>query len=177
MSTLIWMSDHGMGGFAGLLIAAWVFYMVFDAWTTAKARRDGLPIPDPIGLNAILEGREGTFRERVEQAGERLGTHVEYAAQNIGQHWQKAGGATRRGRRRSPRRAMRRQAGHRLEGLRLAGHRARQQAQISHRRRGQASRRDVRPMWVGRERIIRDRRAHTTCLQNTTSTARWGRWC
>ena len=100
MSTLIWMSDHGMGAFAGLLIAAWVFYMVFDAWTTAKARRDGLPIPDPIGLNAILEGREGTFRERVEQAGERIGTHVEYAAQNIGQHWQKAGGATPPGRRR-----------------------------------------------------------------------------
>jgi hypothetical protein len=93
MSTLIWMSDHGMGSFAGLLIAAWVFYMVFDAWTTAKARRYGLPIPDPIGLNAILEGREGTFRQRVEQAGERMGTHVEYAAQNIGQHWHKAGGA------------------------------------------------------------------------------------
>jgi hypothetical protein len=93
MSTLIWMSDHGMGAFAGLLIGAWFFYMVFDAYTTAKARRDGLPIPDPIGLNAILEGREGTFRERVEQAGERLGTHVEYAAQNIGQQWKKAGGA------------------------------------------------------------------------------------
>jgi hypothetical protein len=82
-----------MGAFAGLLIGAWIFYMVFDAWTTAKARRDGLPIPDPIGLNAILEGREGGFRERVEQAGERLGTHVEYAAQNIGQHWRKAGAA------------------------------------------------------------------------------------
>ena len=98
MSTLIWMSDHGMGAFASLLIAAWFFYMVFDAWTTAKARRDGLPIPDPIGLNAILEGREGTFRERVEQAGERLGAHVEYAAHNLGQHWQKAGGTARRGR-------------------------------------------------------------------------------
>jgi TM2 domain-containing membrane protein YozV len=93
MSTLIWMSDHGMGGFAGLLIAAWVFYMVFDAWSTAKARRYGLPIPDPLGLNAILEGREGTFRQRVEQAGERMGTHVEYAADNIRQHWQQAGGA------------------------------------------------------------------------------------
>jgi TM2 domain-containing membrane protein YozV len=93
MSTLIWMSDHGMGGFAGLLIAAWVFYMVFDAWSTAKARRYGLPIPDPLGLNHILEGREGTFRQRVEQAGERLGTHVEYAAQNISQQWQKAGAA------------------------------------------------------------------------------------
>lgn len=97
MSTLIWMSDHGMGPFAGLLVAAWYFYMVFDAWTTAKARRDGLPIPDPIGLNAIIEGREGTFRQRVEQAGERLGNHVEYAAQNIGQHWHQAGGAAPQG--------------------------------------------------------------------------------
>jgi len=92
-STLIWMSDHGMGAFAGILIMAWFFYMVFDAYTTAKARRYGWPIPDPIGLNAILEGREGTFRQRVEQAGERLGTQVETAAQNIGQQWQKHGGA------------------------------------------------------------------------------------
>ncbi len=92
-STLIWMSDHGMGAFAGILIMAWFFYMVFDAYTTAKARRYGTPIPDPIGLNAILEGKEGTFRERVEHAGEKLGHRVEYAAQNIGQHWQNAGGA------------------------------------------------------------------------------------
>lgn len=89
--TLIWLSDHGLG-FIGILVMAWFFYMVFDAYTTAKARRDGLPIPDPLGLNAILEGREGTFRQRVEEAGERVGAHVEYAAQNIGQHWQKAGG-------------------------------------------------------------------------------------
>jgi len=92
-STLIWMSDHGMGAFAGMLIVGWFFYMVFDAYTTAKARRYGTPIPDPIGLNAILEGRDGTFRQRVEQAGERLGTQVESAAQNIGQHWHHAGGA------------------------------------------------------------------------------------
>ncbi len=46
------MSDHGMGAFAGLLISAWLFYMVFDAWSTAKARRYGMPIPDPLGLNA-----------------------------------------------------------------------------------------------------------------------------
>jgi hypothetical protein len=89
--TLIWLSDHGLG-FIGILVMAWFFYMVFDAYTTAKARRDGLPTPDPIGLNAILEGREGTFRQRMEEAGERVGAHVEYAAQNIGQHWQKAGG-------------------------------------------------------------------------------------
>jgi len=93
-ATLIWLSDHGMGAFAGVLIPAWIFYMVFDAWSTAKARRYGTPIPDPLGLNHILEGREGTFRQRVEQAGERLGSRVEYAAQNIGQQWQKAGAAT-----------------------------------------------------------------------------------
>ena len=29
----------------GLLVAAWVFYQVFDAAQTAKARRDGLPLP------------------------------------------------------------------------------------------------------------------------------------
>jgi len=94
LSTLIFLSDHGMGALTGLLIAAWFFYMVFDAYTTAKARRYGLPIPDPIGLNAVLEGREGTVRQRVEQAGERLGANVERAAQTIGQHWRQAGGAT-----------------------------------------------------------------------------------
>jgi len=92
-ATLIWLSDHGMGAFAGILIPAWLFYMVFDAYSTAKARRFGYPIPDPLGLNAILEGRDGTLRQRMEQAGERLGTQVEYAAHNIGQQWQKAGGA------------------------------------------------------------------------------------
>ena len=37
----------------GLLIAAWVFYQVFDAAQTAKARRDGLPLPYPFGLNDL----------------------------------------------------------------------------------------------------------------------------
>lgn len=91
--SLVWLHDHGIGAPAGAMSAAWLFYMVFDAYVTAKARRYGLPIPDPLGLNAMLEGRQGTFRQRMEQAGERLGTQVEYAAQNIGQQWQKAGGA------------------------------------------------------------------------------------
>jgi TM2 domain-containing membrane protein YozV len=34
----------------GILIAAWVFYQVFDAVHTASARRDGLPLPDPFGI-------------------------------------------------------------------------------------------------------------------------------
>jgi TM2 domain-containing membrane protein YozV len=40
-------------GIFGLFIAAWVFYQVFDAYQTAKARRDGLPLPDPFGLNEL----------------------------------------------------------------------------------------------------------------------------
>jgi len=43
----------GEHGIFGLFIAAWVFYQVFDANQTAKARRDGLPLPDPFGLNEL----------------------------------------------------------------------------------------------------------------------------
>lgn len=35
----------------GILVAAWIFYQVFDAYQTAVARRDGLPLPNPLGLN------------------------------------------------------------------------------------------------------------------------------
>src|SRR4051812_46624195 len=49
-ATLIWLADHGGESFAGLLIAFWVFYMVFDAYKTAKARLYGLPLPDPFGI-------------------------------------------------------------------------------------------------------------------------------
>lgn len=40
-------------GALGVLIAAWIFYQVFDAYQTAAARRDGLPLPNPLGLNDI----------------------------------------------------------------------------------------------------------------------------
>lgn len=44
----------------GWFVAAWIFYQMFDAFHTAKARRDGDPLPDPLGLNelshAILSG-------------------------------------------------------------------------------------------------------------------------
>ncbi len=43
----------GEHGIFGIFIAAWVFYQVFDAYQTAKARRDGLPLPDPFGLNEL----------------------------------------------------------------------------------------------------------------------------
>ncbi|MFZ0663485.1 MAG: DUF5668 domain-containing protein [Acidobacteriaceae bacterium] len=46
---LIGITEHL--GIFGILIAAWVAYQVFDAYETAKARRDGRPLPDPFGLN------------------------------------------------------------------------------------------------------------------------------
>ena len=53
-ASLIWMADHGFGVIGGLGIPAWIFYMVFDAYKTAKARRYGLPLPDPLGLNNVF---------------------------------------------------------------------------------------------------------------------------
>jgi len=37
----------------GLFIAAWILYQSFEAFHTAKARRDGTPLPDPLGLNEV----------------------------------------------------------------------------------------------------------------------------
>jgi TM2 domain-containing membrane protein YozV len=37
----------------GLFIAGWIVYQVFEAYHVAKARRDGMPVPDPLGLNEI----------------------------------------------------------------------------------------------------------------------------
>ena len=45
-------ASHVFGVF-GLLIAGWVCYQVFEAYHTAKARRDGEPLPDPLGLNDV----------------------------------------------------------------------------------------------------------------------------
>ena len=42
-------------GIFGLFIAGWVFYMVIEAHHTARARRDGLPLPNPFGLNDLGE--------------------------------------------------------------------------------------------------------------------------
>lgn len=39
----------------GLFIAGWIFYMVIEAYHTAKARRDGTPLPNPFGLNDLSE--------------------------------------------------------------------------------------------------------------------------
>jgi TM2 domain-containing membrane protein YozV len=49
----VFVSLSDRSGLFGLFVAAWVFYQVFDAYQTAKARRDGLPLPDPFGLNDL----------------------------------------------------------------------------------------------------------------------------
>jgi TM2 domain-containing membrane protein YozV len=40
-------------GLFGLFIPAWVLYQAFEAYHTAVARRDGMPLPDPLGLNEV----------------------------------------------------------------------------------------------------------------------------
>lgn len=39
----------------GLFVTGWIFYQVFEAYQTARARRDGTPLPNPFGLNDIGE--------------------------------------------------------------------------------------------------------------------------
>jgi hypothetical protein len=48
----------------GLLVAFWILYQVFDAHQTARARRDGLPLPDPFGLNELGEAMGGRGGQR-----------------------------------------------------------------------------------------------------------------
>jgi hypothetical protein len=50
---VILVAISGSHGIFGILVGTWVLYQVFDANQTAKARRDGLPLPDPFGLNEL----------------------------------------------------------------------------------------------------------------------------
>ncbi|MBW4038757.1 MAG: hypothetical protein HIU91_07745 [Acidobacteria bacterium] len=52
-AVLVSLSD--VNGIFGLFIAGWIFYMVFEAYHTAVARRDGLPLPNAFGFNDIGE--------------------------------------------------------------------------------------------------------------------------
>jgi hypothetical protein len=54
---LIKLTDETNGLF-GIGIAAWVFYMAFDAYHTARARQLGLPAPDFIGINRLFGIKE-----------------------------------------------------------------------------------------------------------------------
>lgn len=37
----------------GFFIPAWILYQAFEAYHTAKARSEGRPLPDPLGLNEV----------------------------------------------------------------------------------------------------------------------------
>jgi hypothetical protein len=50
-AVLVSIADHV--GIFGIFIAGWVCYQSFEAYHTAKARRDGMPVPDPLGLNEV----------------------------------------------------------------------------------------------------------------------------
>src|SRR5665213_3543 len=50
-AVLISITDHYP--IFGIFIGAWVLYQSFEAFHTAKARRDGQPLPDPLGLNEV----------------------------------------------------------------------------------------------------------------------------
>jgi len=50
-AVLISITDHY--GIFGIFIGAWVLYQSFEAYHTAVARRDGQPLPDPLGLNEV----------------------------------------------------------------------------------------------------------------------------
>jgi len=43
-----------ISGIFGVLIGFFVFYMAFEAYKTAEAKRHGLPAPDPLGLDRML---------------------------------------------------------------------------------------------------------------------------
>lgn len=75
-ASLIWLSNHDFEVLGGLGIMAWIFYMVFDAYMTAKARKHGMPLPDPLGLNNIF-GVDAGAANRVAVATEPTATHAE----------------------------------------------------------------------------------------------------
>jgi len=59
-AVLVSMAGHF--GIFGLFIAAWIFYQSFEAYHTARARRDGEPVPDPLGLNELAAHFQNEFR-------------------------------------------------------------------------------------------------------------------
>jgi hypothetical protein len=51
---LLIIATSNINGVFGVLIAFFVFYMAFEAYKTAEARRFGLPAPDPLGLDKMF---------------------------------------------------------------------------------------------------------------------------
>lgn len=59
-------------GIFGIFIGAWVLYQSFEAYHTARALRDGQPLPDPLGLNEV--GNWLNLGSRPQHSGVHQGT-------------------------------------------------------------------------------------------------------
>jgi hypothetical protein len=66
-AVLISITDHY--GIFGIFVAAWILYQSFEAYHTAKARRDGQPLPDPLGLNEVGNWLNLGANQRTGQSG------------------------------------------------------------------------------------------------------------
>ncbi len=81
-ASCIFLADHGLGPIGGIGTMIWWFYMVFDAYTTAKARKFGQPLPDPFGFNKMFSANDPHFQHHVSQQGEVIGQRMEQAVNN-----------------------------------------------------------------------------------------------
>jgi TM2 domain-containing membrane protein YozV len=77
-AVLVSLSD--INAIFGLFVAGWIFYMVFEAYHTAVARRDGLPLPNAFGFNDIGE-KMGFGRSTFGATGWRPAAAPQQAAQ------------------------------------------------------------------------------------------------
>jgi hypothetical protein len=80
---IIMLTDHF--DYFGFFIPAWILYQAFEAYHTAKARRDGQPLPDPLGLNELKFGARTPVNPLMQSApmeGDptQAGTTAEYGA-------------------------------------------------------------------------------------------------
>jgi len=53
-AVLVSLANH-VSGIFGLFVFGWILYQAFDAYHTAKARLEGMPLPNPFGFNEIGE--------------------------------------------------------------------------------------------------------------------------
>jgi hypothetical protein len=86
-ASCIFLTDHGLGAIGAFAIMIWWFYMVFDAYTTAKARKYGLPLPDPFGFNRMFSANDPHFVHNVSTQGEVIGQKMEQVVNEARQSW------------------------------------------------------------------------------------------
>ena len=85
-ATLIALVSHGgiASVFFAFMIAAFWAYMFIDAYQTARARRYGMPLPDPFGLNNLFGTGYGSSNSQPVGAGMPPPAAYPYAGQPVG---------------------------------------------------------------------------------------------